>query len=223
MGKHVGSGDGTVVHLNQPRDACRQPGFVLDGGCLKSARRAILALNQEAADLPRLGQLRPDQQHVRDRRIRDPRLGAAEEVVPALRGVCARRRLHRTRVTSVIGFRQTEGAEKPAPCHRPQKILLLLRRPELVDATHDQGRLNRHAGTVAAIHTLDCPRYQTSRHGGYTSAAIPLEVGAQKTQLAHLGKNVSIEVLVAVGLYVGERVESAECRPSSYNGLDGRA
>jgi len=64
-----------------------------------------------------------------------------------------------------------------------------------------RARLHRHGRAIAAVHPLDLARDQAVAHVVHARAAIGLgQRAAQQAERAHLGNDLAIEALVAIGL-----------------------
>lgn len=74
----------------------------------------------------------------------------------------------------MIRLREAESSDQLPLCHVGKKFVLLFLRPVRVDATHDEGGLDGHSGTVAAVDTLDGAGDQAGRDGGGAGAAVAL-------------------------------------------------
>jgi hypothetical protein len=123
---------------------------------------------------PVLVRARPHDDHVGDRAVADPALGAVEH--PAV-AVAAGTGLERDRVRAVVGLGQGERADGVEPCHRGQPALLLRLGSEQVDRLHREARL----------HPEECPQAAV--------AAVQLNVDEAARERAHAGTSVPDDVL----------------------------
>ena len=152
----------------------------------------------EAADLAvmRVG-LRPDDEHVGDRRIGDPHLGAAEDVA-ALHLLGAR--AHAAGVGAGIGLGQAEAADPFAGRQLGQILLPLLLGAVSEDRVHHEARLDRHRRAIAAVDPLDRARDEAVADVAEAGAAIFVrDRCAEQSELAHLAHDLAVEPLFEIG------------------------
>ena len=141
--------------------------------------------------------LRPDDEHVGDRRIGDPHLGAGEHVA-ALH--LLRPRAHAARVRTGVWLGQAEAADPFARGEPGQVLLALLLRAVGVDRVHHEARLDRHGRAVAAVDALDRAGDQAVADVAEAGAAIFRRDGrAEQAELAHLGEDLAVEPLIEIG------------------------
>ena len=141
--------------------------------------------------------LRPDDEHVGDRRIGDPHLGAGEDVAALhLLGPGA----HPAGVGAGVGLGQAEAADPFAGRQLGQIFLPLLLGAVGVDRVHHEARLDRHRRAVAAVDALDRARDQAVADIAEAGAAIFVRDGrAEQAELAHLAHDLAVETLVEIG------------------------
>ena len=65
---------------------------------------------------------------------------------------------------------------------------------------HHQRRLDRHGGAVAAVDPLDLAGDQAVADIADAGAAVAVDGRTEQSELAHLGHDLAVEVLVPVGL-----------------------
>ena len=149
--------------------------------------QALPALFQHEAADGAFVVLGPDHEHVGDRAVGDPHLGAGELVAAVdLPGA----RDHAAGVGAVVGFGQAEAADPLAGGQLGQVLLLGGFVAELVDRHHHQRRLHAHHRAVAGVDALDFARHQAVADVVQAGAAVGLgDGGAQQAQLAHLAKD----------------------------------
>ena len=160
---------------------------------LRRGKSLGAALDDEAADLA--VELRPYHGDVGDRRIGDPRLGAAELVAAGdLLGAGD----HRAGIGAVVGLGQAEAADEFA-ARELRQIFAPLRLAAIgVDRVHDQRRLHRHRRAIAGIDALDLARDQPVGDIAEAGAAVFLGDGrAKEAERAHLAHHRRIVALVA--------------------------
>ena len=182
-----------LVHDDFAGDAGAQADLAVHG----RGGEALPALFQdEAADLAAVV-LGPDHEHVGDRRVGDPHLGAGQAVAAVdLAGAGD----HAAGVAAVVGFGQAEAADPFTRGQLGQVLLLLRFAAEFVDRHHHQRALHAHHGAVARIHALDLARHQAVADVVEAGAAVLLGDGrAQQAQLAHLAEDGRVGGLVAEG------------------------
>ena len=147
------------------------------------------------------GGLRPDDEDVGDRRVRDPHLAAGEAV--AARHLL-RARDHRRGIGAVVRLGEAEAADPLAGGQLRQVLLLLRLGAELVDRHHHQRALHAHHRAVAGIDALDLARDQPVADEVETGAAVFGRDGrAEQAHGAHFAEDGR------VGLLVAERVPHA--------------
>ena len=155
------------------------------------------ALQDEAADGAAV-ELGPDHQHVGDRRVGDPHLGA-RELVAAGHGHGAR--LHAAGIGAVVGLGEAEAADPLAGGELGQVLHALLFGAVGIDRMHDQRGLHAHRRAVARIDALDLARHQAVGRVVGGGAAVFLGQGrAQQAERAELVHDLAVELLVPVGL-----------------------
>ena len=140
----------------------------------------------------------PDDEDVRQRRVRDPHLSAVEDIA-----VCGLLRggFHPRGVGAGIGFGQAEATDEPAFGEAGEVAALLRLGPVGVKRIHHEARLHRHHRAVAGIDPLDLARNEAVGHVARAETAVFFGDGrAEKARLAHLGEDVGVGRLSAVGL-----------------------
>ena len=142
--------------------------------------------------------LRPDDEHVGDRRIGDPHLGAGEDD--------SRPATFWARVRMLPGSEPASGSVRPKqPTHSPVASLgrYFLRCSSDavgVDRVHHEARLDRHRRAVAAVDALDRAGDQAVADVAEAGAAIFVRDGrAEQAELAHLAHDLAVETLVEIG------------------------
>ena len=195
VGQQVLLRDLDVVHDDLAGDRGPQRELAFDLG----RREALHALFQdEAADFVLGLGLGPDHEDVGDGRVGDPHLGALEEVAAV---DLAGPGLHAAGIRAVVRLGQAEAADQLAG-RQARQVLAALRLAAIgVDGVHDQAGLDAHGRAVAAVDPLDFARHQAVADVVDPGAAVVLGQGrAQEAQRAHLGHDLPVEALVAVGL-----------------------
>ena len=145
--------------------------------------------------------LGPDDEHVGNRAVGDPHLGAGQAV--AARHL-ARARDHAARIGAVVRFRQAEAADEFARRQFRQVFLFRFFVAEGMDRYHHQRRLHAHHRAVARIDALDFARGQAIAHVIQAGAAVFFGYRrAQQAQLAHFAEDGG------VGAAMAERFEHA--------------
>ena len=144
----------------------------------------------------------PDDENVRDRRVRDPHLGPGEFVAAV---DLAGSRLHATRVRAVIGFRQAEAADEFARCQLRQVLFALRLAAVSVNGVHHEARLHAHHRAVAGVDALDFARNQTVADIAQPGTAVALDRRAEQAELAHLTENRGIGLFLAVRFLYARR------------------
>src|SRR6185369_5724347 len=155
-------------------------------------------LEHEAADLAVVRvRLRPDDEHVGDRRVGDPHLGARKHVAALhLLGAGA----HAAGVGAGVGLSQAEAADPFAGREPGQILLALLLRTVGADRVHDEARLDRHGRAVAAVDALHRAGDQAVADVAEAGAAIFGGNGrAEQPECAHLAHDLAVEALVEIG------------------------
>mmetsp|Transcript_32716 Transcript_32716/g.77837 ORF Transcript_32716/g.77837 Transcript_32716/m.77837 type:complete len:278 (+) Transcript_32716:477-1310(+) len=134
--QHVLLGDLDLVEVDHARGRGPERKLALNLG----RREALHAtLDDEASHLAVCRRLGPDDADVRDRRVRDPVLGAAQQVVvPLVDGLGD----HAAGVRAVVGLGKAEAAHELAGRQAGEEALLLLLGAEKVDGVHDQRGLH---------------------------------------------------------------------------------
>ena len=140
------------------------------------------ALDQVAADLARLV-LGPHDGDVGDRAVRDPELGAVEDVVVPLPDGAGR---HPARVGPVVGLGQPEAADRRALLELRQPPVLLRVGPEAMDGIHDEPALHRGEGAEPRVPALELLHDQPVGHVRQARAPVALEGRAEDAELAQL-------------------------------------
>ena len=145
--------DEAAVEHDLAGDRGAQADFAVD----RRRGEALPALfEQEAADRAVFG-LRPDQEHVGDRRVGDPGLGARQRIAAL---DLFRPRHHGAGVGAVVRLGEAEAADPLAGRELRQIFLLLAFRAKSLDRDHDQRRLHAHHRAVAGIDALHFARDQ---------------------------------------------------------------
>ena len=134
--------------------------------------------------------LRPDHEHVGDRRVRDPRLASGEAVAA---GDLLRARLHRARVGAVVGLGEAEAADPLAGGELRQVLLALRFGAELEDRHHHERGLHAHHGAVARVDALDLARDEAVGDVVEAGAAVlRRNRRPEQAERAHLAKDAWI-------------------------------
>ena len=145
----------------------------------------------------RLG-LGPHHEHVGDRRIGDPGLGAGQDVAALdLLGAGA----HAARVGAGVGLGQAEAADDLALGQAGEVFAALLLAAVGEDRVHHEARLDRHRRAVAAVDPLDGAGDQAVADIAQAGAAIFVRDGrAEQAELAHLIEDRAVEMLFEISL-----------------------
>lgn len=197
LGEHVLHGDLNVVHLNHTGNRCTESGLVLDGRG-GEAGLDLGSLHEEASDLA--VELTPHNHEVGDGRVCDPVLGTGEHEHALLGRMGLGHGLHGAGVGAVVGLSEAETADELTRCETGQESILLFLGAKLLDGMHDEGRLDRHGGSVAGVDSLNLSGDETVGNRGHARASVALDGGAEKTNLTHLLHDVSVKVLGSVAL-----------------------
>ena len=133
------------------------------------------------------GRFCPNDKHIGNWRIGNPCFRAVQhKTAIGFFGMGA----HTCRVRAGIGLGEAETADIFAAGQLGQIFLLLLFRAESIDGVHDQRRLHRHHGAIAAINGLNLARHQTVRDIRRARPAIfRLNGDTQQALRAHFGEN----------------------------------
>src|SRR5579883_1210495 len=182
-----------IVHDDFAGHRGAQAEFPLDLGRTEPRHRAF---EDKAADHAVLG-LGPDDEHIGDRRIGDPHLGAVEAI--AARDLDGARG-HAARIRAVIGLGQAEAANPLARGQFRQIFLALRLASKFMDRVHHEARLHAHRRTIGAVDALDLARNQPVTDIIDPGATIALDRRAEKTERAHFADDVAIEIFAAVGV-----------------------
>ena len=144
------------------------------------------------------GRLRPDDEHVGDRRVADPGLRAVQAV--AARDLFGPR-FHAAGVGARVRLGQAEAADELAT-RQARQVFLPLRRVAIgVDRIHDERALHAHHRAVAGIDALDLARDQPVGDVAGVGAAEFLRQGhAEQPRLAHQAKERRIGLFLEIGL-----------------------
>ena len=144
------------------------------------------------------GGFRPDDKDIRDGRVRDPHLRAAEPIsVGGLFGTG----FHRAGVRAGIGFGQAETAYPLARGQFRQVFPALLLGPIGMDRMHHQRGLHAHHAAIAAVHPLDLARDQAIGDvRGRRAAVIFGQRHPQQAQCPHFAKDLAFGHLVFIGV-----------------------
>jgi hypothetical protein len=100
----------------------------------------------------------------------------------------------------VVGLGESEAADPFSGGELRQIFLLLCVAAEFVNRIHDQTRLHRHRGAVAAVDAFDLARDEPVADIVDASAAVTLERRAEEAHLAHFVHDLAMEFFVPVGL-----------------------
>jgi hypothetical protein len=142
----------------------------------------VVAVDEEAFDLPVGLVARPDHGDVGDRAVADPALGAIDDppVTVAPGGG-----LQRNRVRAVVRLGQRERADLLQPGHPRQPALLLLVGPEHVDRLHGQAGLDAKERAEAPVAAVDLHVDESAGQRTHRRAPVALDVLAHDLQLSH--------------------------------------
>ena len=145
-----------------------------------------------------LGRFRPHHEHVGDRRVGNPHLGAGQPVaVGGLLGAG----LHAAGIGAGIRLGQAEAADPLAGGELGQVFLALVLVAIGVDRVHHQRRLHRIHRAIAGIDALDLARHQAIGDVARIGAAIFFrQRDADQAEFAHLVEDVAIDLLFQIGL-----------------------
>ena len=144
------------------------------------ARRALL--DQVAPDLAGLV-LGPHDGDVGHRAVRDPELGAVQDVVVALPDRAGR---HPARVGAVVRFGEPEAPDRRALLEGREPPVLVTLRAEAVDGIHDEPALDGGEGAQSRVPALQLLHDQPVRHVRQARAAVTLQGRAEDAELAEL-------------------------------------
>ncbi len=165
---------------------------------LRRGQAVHAAVQDEAADpaVVRVG-LRPDDEHLGDRRGSDPDLRAGQGIAAV---DLLRPRLHRRGVGAGVRLGQAEAAE-PLPARQLGQVLLLLAFAAVgVDRVHHQRGLHTDGRAVGAVDPLDLARDQTVGDVVHAGPAVGFrDGGAEQAKFAHLADDRAVGALVPVG------------------------
>ena len=168
----------------------RSPTLPCVGGAL-SPFGALL--EDEAADLA-LVVLGPDDEHVGDRAVGNPGLGAGDGVAAV---DLLRPRDHAARIRAEVRLGEAEAADPLAGGQLGQELLLLRLGAELVDRHHHQRALHAHHRAEARIDALDLARDQAVADIAHAGAAVLLgDDDAEHVERAHLAEDRRLGLLV---------------------------
>src|SRR5690606_36861303 len=143
----------------------------------------------------------PDHEHVRDRRVADPGLGALED--ESVRGR-ARARFHAARIRAVVRLGQAEATDQLAGRELRQVLALLRLGAEGVYRQHHERALHAHHRAVARIDAFDLARDQAVGDIVEPGAAVLGRNGrAEQAEHPHLAEDLRLHGLVP------ERLEHA--------------
>ena len=144
------------------------------------------------------GGLRPHHEHVGDRRVGNPHLGAVQAI--AIRHLL-RAGLHAARIGTGIGLGQAETADPLTAGEFGQILLALIVVAVSIDRMHHQRGLHRVHRAIAGIHPLDLARHQAvSDVAGVGAAVFLRQRDADQAEFAHLVENFAIGLFFEVGL-----------------------
>ena len=153
-------------------------------------------LQEETADLT-VVVFRPHHEDVGDRRVGDPHLGAGQLIAAV--GL-ARAGFHAARVGAMVGLGEADADDPFAFRQLGQVLLPLLLGAVGVDGVHAQARLDAQTRAIGRIHALELAGDEAVGHVVDSGAAVALERRAQESQRPHLGHDLTVEALVAMGL-----------------------
>ena len=140
--------------------------------------------------------LGPDHEHIGNRAVRDPHLGAIDDVATV--GFLGDG-LHSRRVGPGIGFGQTKAPDQRACSQTRQVFLALLVASIGVDRIHHEGALYAHHRPIPAVDAFDFAGDKTIAHIARTQTAELFGDGhTQQTHLAHLGENLGCDTFVQI-------------------------
>ena len=144
------------------------------------------------------GRFRPHHEHVGDRRVGNPHLGAGQ---PVAVGNLLGAGLHAAGIGAGIGLGQAEAADPLAGGELGQVFLALVLVAIGVDRIHHQRGLHRVHRAIAGIDALDLARHEAIGDVARIGAAIFLRQGdADQAEFAHLVEDVAVGLLFQIGL-----------------------
>ena len=125
--------------------------------------------------------LRPDDEHVGERRVADPGLGADESIAAIdLLGP----RDHAAGIGTMVGLGEAEAANRLPGRHPGQPLVLLLLRPVPPDRVHGQRALDRGRTAQPRVARFELAAGNTVGNGPGTGAAVTRQVHAEDPELA---------------------------------------
>ena len=154
-------------------------------------------LHQETVDhiVFRLG---PDDRHVGYRPAGNPHFFAVQDVAITL---AHRPRKHPAGIRAELRLSQAETTQGFAFLQLGQPFVFLRVAAVGVNGVHHQRALHRDETAQSGIPSLQLLSHQAVLHIGHSRAAVALQTGSEKAQLAHLRHQVARENALAVVLF----------------------